>query len=316
MSEQNLLESLRLNRAAIIPRLERWKAEISVNPTQAGANPTYTLGKLLGYVGDICNLPGTYTIDEWKGNDGYYCRVNLPGNCSFVNQRPASDAIEAMTRATADAIVAILRTSFNTSGNDDDSSVNPTTVGKPAAQNGINIADPSSIKLSTDTSTSTSGNDITGLLSDFSHIDKVADNRNTGDGVGLPAGSKLQARQQLILSGDSGVVSTDEAIAPGKREKRYVVDLREYSLRGFFAALVMQMGWKADFQVSRDQDVVQARLMVEDLAGHHVPWLVSETGASDKTAREAAIRRFLEVLNREGIIRPHDNIEHSRWRQT
>ncbi|CAO3671249.1 unnamed protein product [Umbelopsis vinacea] len=66
MPEQDLLEAIRQNKKDL------WKEEMLERPEQAGSNPSYTLGKLLGYVSNICKLPASYSVDEWRTDEGHF----------------------------------------------------------------------------------------------------------------------------------------------------------------------------------------------------------------------------------------------------
>ncbi|KAJ2963716.1 hypothetical protein NQZ79_g1203 [Umbelopsis isabellina] len=100
---------------------------------------------------------------------------------------------------------------------------------------------------------------------------------------------------------------------PSKETAKKVTHLRinltEQSHRGLLAALAGRMKWTVDWQMTKDEEneKTTATLTMDPNDGR-APWVVKGVGQADKSARQAATIKFLELLNRLGIIKPVSNL--------
>lgn len=307
MPEQDLLEAIRQNKKDVFPRLELWKEEMLERPEQAGSNPSYTLGKLLGYVSNICKLPASYSVDEWRTDEGHFCRTTLPGSCTFVNEIPAPSYIEAMIASTAAAVEAILRAGLIVPSKQE-------TAASPSTGN-VKGTPAESILKDLDMAATTRSEPTRPQSSTTIHRPSATTAYPARPPLSNSNANKLAMKTSPSLhreltnrkrQREESEERNDKAPHLSKRVS-VRISLLDFSIRGLFAAITSQMDWKADFKFVIVESEVQARLMVEP-GNNRPPWMVCENGNSEKSAREAAMKRFFELLNHQGIIKPVDNL--------
>jgi hypothetical protein len=298
----DLLTKIRHSRSALLPRLEQWRAEIQLHAEAANANPSYTLGKLLGYIGEVLRLPPMYSVEETKTPNGYYCKIVLPSNCTFVNEHPSDTPFNAMISATSLAVGAILEACFKP-----DQEADSKVVKEKEQSIVTHVMEENTVMTEATAKRSTPPPAIAPAtpLHPTNGRSKPAE-------VAPPSSRKrtieeVEADPELIIS--EGGSYTERLIGEGP-DGRHLVDrthftinMTEFTGRGLFAALTSIMKWQVSNTNRKiDNNQVELTLMVDPKDGH-LPWIVSEVRSSEKLAREATIRRFFQLLTDEGIFK-------------
>ncbi|KAI8582757.1 hypothetical protein K450DRAFT_226782 [Umbelopsis ramanniana AG] len=301
-SESDLLKKIRHNRALLLPRLELWKTEIQAQTKAANANPSYTLGKLLGYIGEVLRLPSSYSVEETKSPNGYYCKITLPENCTFINEYPSETAINAMISSTSLAVGAILEACFKLDKKPDSKSVK-----RKHQDNIMGVMEENT--LMTDIITPTPNPPAT--LANATPL-PASNGRPAPTEATLPS-SKKRKFEEVTVDSESAITEggtfMEKLIGEGPDGQPLIdrthmqLNLSEFSYRSLFAAITMAMKWGVVYKHKKTEDQQCELNMVVDPRDGHLPWMVSAVRPSEKLAREAAIKRFFQLLTDEGIFR-------------
>jgi hypothetical protein len=309
--ENNLLTTIHRNRLTLLPKLGLWRAEIQAQADLAHANPSYTLGKLLGYISEICSLPASYSVEETKTANGYYCKIILPENCTFVNEVPSETPINAMIISTSMAVGAILGACFK-----DDQEPNVDTDKRIEQDKALEVIDENTI-MTEATATKTKTTPAQSLPNTTTNVTAVSTSISRPAPMEVASSATLSKKRKLE---EVETESEDKDISPGGSyfekligegpdgqpliERTHAqINLTEFSYRGLFAYITSSMKWIIDHkhrQIENNQ--VESTLIVDPRDGH-LPWVICESRPSERAAREGAMKRFFQLLTEEGIIK-------------
>ncbi|CAO3690649.1 unnamed protein product [Umbelopsis ramanniana] len=248
-----------------------------------------------------------YSVEETKTPNGYYCKIVLPAHCTFVNEHPSDTPFNAMISATSLAVGAILEACFKLDQEPDSeivkerkqNSIIPVmeentlmteaTAKRSTPPPAIAPATPSSLPPTNGRSAPA---EVAPPSSKKRKIEKIEEVGSDSELIISEGGTFME---RLIGEGPDGQHLVDRTHA--------TMNLTEFSSRGLFAAITSSMKWIAHSTNKKtDDNQVESTMMVDPKDGH-LPWMVCEVRPSEKLAREATIRRFLQLLTDEGIIR-------------
>ncbi|KAI9290226.1 hypothetical protein BC943DRAFT_313538 [Umbelopsis sp. AD052] len=303
--ESDLLKKIRNNRALLLPRLELWRAEIQAQAEAANANPSYTLGKLLGYIGEVLRFPSSYSVEETKSPNGYYCKIILPENCTFINEYPSETAINAMISSTSLAVGAILEACFKR-----DEVPIPKKVKKRQHDNIMGVVEENTFMTD---ATATNSTTTTNTPPTPTAPAQAPSNGRPAPTEQTSLSSKKRKIEEVTVDSEpfvtDGGTYMEKLIGEGPDGQSLIdrthmqLNLSEFTYRGLFAAITTTMKWGVAYKNRKTEDSQCELNMVVDPKDGHLPWMVSEVRPSEKVARDAAIKRFFQLLTDEGIFR-------------
>lgn len=300
--ERELLAKIRQNRSALLPGLEAWRAEIQSHAEAANANPSYTLGKLLGYIGEVLRLPPMYSVEETKTPNGYYCKIILPAHCTFINEHPSETPFTAMISATSLAVGSILEACFKVDQEPE------TKIVKEKEKNGItDIIEENTSMTEATAKTSTPPPAMAPATQK-----QPTNSRPAAPVVAPPSSKKRKIREVeaddelLVTKGGSFVEMLIGKGSDGQHlihRTHLTVNLTEFTPKSFFAALTSYMKWQVNYKSKKLENGQVELIMTVDPKDGHLPWIVSEVGLSERLAKDATVRTFYQLLTDEGIFK-------------
>jgi hypothetical protein len=300
--ESDLLTKIRHNRSMLLPRLELWRAEIQAQAEAANANPSYTLGKLLGYIGEVLRLPSSYSVEETKSPNGYFCKIILPGNCMFVNEYPFETAINAMISSTSLAVGAILEACFKLDGEPDSKNVKGKQQDKT-----MDVVEENTLMTDATTAKPTPPTAIAQATP------LPRNNGRPAPTEAPPLSSKKRKLEEVAVDSEpiisEGGSYMEKLIGEGPDGQQLInrthmhLNLTEFSCRGLFAAITTNMKWTVQQKQQKTEDHQYVSTLIVDPKDGHLPWMITEVRPSDKMARDASTKSFLQLLTDEGIFK-------------